>query len=245
MARQVISPTKVALLAVVSCLTLLQTVQAQTAMTNTQRILLLDPRISNRTYQRYLYALPALNQSQFHQQQLYRERLARQQALAEQRRIQSVLSRGYGTRGYVPIGPQPIQPQGPVAPQPQQPEVPPEILTIWNTFGVLFRPADPTVIQQAAPAYRAGMEVVGVKSGGPAANAGWKQGDIVLGLGPYRTENSNHVAYVAQTPSILKGESVNALILRDGTVYTSPVEPAASVLPSPEAEVPANAPETR
>lgn len=209
--------------------------QAQLYLNNTQRMLLLNQRMSDRNFQRYLYALPTLNQTQFREQQLYRERLARQQALAEQRRISSVLSRGVGRAPYTYS---PITPAQPPVQGPAEPQVAPEILAVWNTFGVLLRQADPATVQQSAPAYRAGMEVVGVKTGGPAAEAGWKQGDILLGLGRFRTENYDHATYVAQSPEALKGESITSLILRSGKVYSSSITPASSVLPNPE-ELPA------
>lgn len=216
----------------------LKRAQAQMYFDNTQRILLLNRGVSDRNFQRYLYALPTLNQTQFRQQQLYREQMARQQALAEQRRIASTLNRGVGRAPYAYTPMAPTAPARPPVQGPAEPQVAPEILEVWNRFGVLLRQADPATIQQSAPAYRAGMEVVGVKTGGPAAEAGWKQGDVLLGLGKFRTETYDHVTYVAQTPEALRGDEITALILRGGSVYSSPVKPTANVLPNPQ-EAPA------
>lgn len=198
------------------------------AVTSAQQMLLFNRNLSSRDFQRYMYALPTLNQTQFRQQQLYRERMARQQALAEQRRIQSTLNRG-STGRFITV-PVPTQ----QAQNPPEPQVPPELIAVWKAFGVLLRPADPQVVQKSAPAYRTGMEIVGLQNGGPAARAGWKEGDILLGLDKFRTEETGHVAYVAQTPSVLQGQPLDALILRQGTVYSSTIDPSASLLPPVE-----------
>ena len=69
-------------------------------------------------------------------------------------------------------------------------------------------------VAQDGSAKRAGAQIAGVTSGTPAANAGLKQGDVVIAVNGNSVDSST--ALVAQVRERTAGEKVTLTILRDG-----------------------------
>jgi serine protease Do len=90
----------------------------------------------------------------------------------------------------------------------------------WEKLGLrLARLAD---AQQyvAGTRYNGGMQVQAVRTGGPAALSGIRQGDILVGLHIWETVKQDDVSYVLDNPDVADSESLKFYILRGGeTLY--------------------------
>lgn len=185
-------------------------------LSNLDRMLLLrlgTGRYNNRAFQRYFFAASALEDVQRPTaSDLYRQRNARSLALENQRRIAGALRPG--TPAFASDAMTPAQAQH--AAQGYS-----DVTLVWNTFGLSFGPADPAVVRAAAPRYTGGLVVAAIAVGGPADRAGWRSGDILLGLYKYRTMSYADIAYIAALPELAKIAPLKAILIRDGTLITS------------------------
>lgn len=156
------------------------------------------------------------NQRNQQQQQAIRQQGAAAQAERERQRIQGALGSGRrpGAGGALPTNP-------PAEPPP--PNIDPAILVLWNTFGVVLAPAAPE--QLATTKFAAGLQIIATRSGGPAEQAGWIDGDVVVGLHKYQTQELANVLYVAQLSELPKLEQVPAIIVRSQQTYRTAIRP--------------------
>jgi serine protease Do len=66
----------------------------------------------------------------------------------------------------------------------------------WNEIGLRLQPAAAGKVQKLQARYRGGLVVTEVRSNGPAAEQGIKEGDILVGLHVWETIAPENVAYI-------------------------------------------------
>lgn len=202
---------------------------AQTTLSPIERTLLLrigTQRLTHRDFVRNLYALDALGSaSRFRQQQSYRQFSSSQRALAERQRIQGLLA----PRRMTPYpyarsaAPGVVDPRAVAAEQLRS-----DVMLVWERFGVTFLPEAVVgdAIMKVAPQYTAGLRVAGMLVDGPAEKAGWKRGDILIGLLRYQTKSYADVAYVAELENLAAVSPMQSILIRDGKVVRTTIAAA-------------------
>lgn len=96
----------------------------------------------------------------------------------------------------------------------------PPLETAWKLLGVRLQrlPNGNTVLADSP--YRGGLRVVEVRSGGPAAKHGIRQGDVLVGLHIWETVNRENVQYVLGHPDFDTFDPLKFYIVRGGeTLY--------------------------
>jgi serine protease Do len=86
----------------------------------------------------------------------------------------------------------------------------------WRKLGLRLAPLTAAQAAGLAPRYRGGMRVVGVRSQGPAAEKGIRQGDYLVGLHIWETLNENDMAYVLADEQISQHNPLTFYIVRNG-----------------------------
>jgi serine protease Do len=66
----------------------------------------------------------------------------------------------------------------------------------WNEIGLRLQPAAAGKVQKLQARYRGGLVVTEVRSNGPAAEQGIKEGDILVGLHVWETIAPDNIAYI-------------------------------------------------
>jgi len=79
-------------------------------------------------------------------------------------------------------------------------------------------PVDADLVTRVNRQLHGGMEVVAVHADSPAARAGIKKGDILVGLHQWETVTLENVAYVLGHPDLPAFTPLNFYILRSGQV---------------------------
>jgi len=91
--------------------------------------------------------------------------------------------------------------------------------TVWRRLGLRLSVTDPFQIQRFVSYLHGGMYVAQVQSGSPAAIAGIKSGDYLLGLHSWETLNYDNVLYVLGQHEKNQINPMQAHVLRDGKTY--------------------------
>src|SRR5262249_54911600 len=73
---------------------------------------------------------------------------------------------------------------------------------IWQKLGLQLSPIDADLVTRANRQLHGGLEVVAVNTDSPAARAGIKKGDILVGLHQWETVTIDNVAYVLGHPDL-------------------------------------------
>lgn len=90
----------------------------------------------------------------------------------------------------------------------------------WSVLGMQLEvePADTFRTRQSR--YRGGMRVVDVRSGGPAASKGIREGDILVGMHRWETASEEDIRYIVSSETLASMDEVKFYILRgDETLY--------------------------
>lgn len=89
---------------------------------------------------------------------------------------------------------------------------------IWTKLGIHLSPVASEQVTRVNKQLDGGLEVVSVSNDGPAAKAGIKKGDILVGLHHWRTVNVDNVTYVLGHPDLSTFNPLSFYILRAGQV---------------------------
>ena len=88
----------------------------------------------------------------------------------------------------------------------------------WQKLGVQLAPIAPELVTRFNSELRGGLEIVAINANGPAAKAGIKKGDILVGLHQYETISMENVNYVLNLPEMAATAQMPFYILRGGQV---------------------------
>jgi serine protease Do len=88
---------------------------------------------------------------------------------------------------------------------------------VWQKLGVQLAPIASELVTRFNNELRGGLEVTALNATGPAAKAGIRKGDILVGLQQYETISLDNVTYVLNLPEMAAG-NVPFFILRSGQV---------------------------
>ena len=89
---------------------------------------------------------------------------------------------------------------------------------IWNKLGVQLSPAPSDSVLKVNRQLNGGLEVTDINNEGPAARAGIRKGDILVGLHSYETISPDNVTYVLSHPELPNFNPLSFYILRSGQV---------------------------
>ncbi|MCI0378717.1 MAG: trypsin-like peptidase domain-containing protein [Gemmataceae bacterium] len=89
---------------------------------------------------------------------------------------------------------------------------------VWNKLGLQLSPAPADQVKNFNKQLHGGMEVLHVQTDGPAARAGIKKGDILVGLHQWETVNMDNVSYVLNHADWNSFQPLSFFILRNGQV---------------------------
>ena len=86
----------------------------------------------------------------------------------------------------------------------------------WSVLGVRLMPISERVFRQASSRYGGGLKVVAVRSDGPAAKEGIRNGDILVGLHKWETVSLDNIAYILESDEFRRAQPIKFYILRGG-----------------------------
>src|SRR5262249_32453233 len=89
---------------------------------------------------------------------------------------------------------------------------------VWAKVGVRLTGVEADLVARVNKQLHGGMEVVAVNSDSPAARAGIKKGDILVGLHQWETVNLENVAFVLGHPDLSAFSPLQFYIVRGGQV---------------------------
>jgi serine protease Do len=89
---------------------------------------------------------------------------------------------------------------------------------VWQKLGVQFTPVAGDAVTRINGQLHGGLEVTNVNTSGPAAKAGLKKGDILVGLHNWETVNLDNVNYVLNHPDLATFNPVSFFIVRGGQI---------------------------
>ncbi len=92
---------------------------------------------------------------------------------------------------------------------------------VFEKLGVKF--GSPVDAKGVGPKFRGGVMIADVTANGVVAKAGFRKGDILVGLGRHETLSLENVVFVLRNPEVPKGittQSLRAYILRNGETLT-------------------------
>lgn len=199
-----------------------------------ERFLLLglgSRRVSRGDFMRQMYALDAMDRSYvMRQQQFVRQQYAARRARAQQAQLQALMAGGRRPS---------FQPNPTSLPQetPQEREQVSDFLIVWEVLGCTFDAEVRDEVKAVDPRFDTGLRVAAIQVGGPADQAGWQAGDILIGLHKYRTRTYENVAFVADLPDLVALSPMRAILIRDGKVVEMPLDfrpPEPEPKPSPD-----------
>jgi S1-C subfamily serine protease len=101
----------------------------------------------------------------------------------------------------------------------QAPRKPTDSDRIWQTLGLELKAIPAAQLRGYQKQYRGGLLVTAVRSDGPAAADGIRQGDILLGIHIWETISLENVTYILKTDEFAKLQPVKFLILRNEATY--------------------------
>jgi serine protease Do len=95
---------------------------------------------------------------------------------------------------------------------------------VWQKLGMQLAAVAPEQVTRFNSELRGGLEVTGINVNGPAARAGIKKGDILVGLQQYETITLDNVTFVLNLPEVSGTSQVPFYILRGGQVRRGQME---------------------
>jgi serine protease Do len=85
----------------------------------------------------------------------------------------------------------------------------------WDTVGLRLEPIAARQIRQTNSRYRGGLLVTSVRNDGPAAKAGIRRGDILVGMHEWETISLENISYILNRVNTAKLDSLKFFIVRD------------------------------
>jgi serine protease Do len=85
----------------------------------------------------------------------------------------------------------------------------------WDAIGLRLEPVSARQIRQTNSRYRGGLLVTSVRSEGPAAKAGIRRGDILVGMHEWETISLDNISYILNRVNTAKLDSLKFFIVRD------------------------------
>lgn len=175
-------------------------------------------RIGRGDFQRQLFALSVMDRNNFmRQQQFVQQQFAAQRVRAQQAQLRALMSGGRRPASRTAVA----------STTPETPEQRQEVsdfLLVWEVLGCTFDAEVTDAVKAVDSRFDAGMRVAAIQVGGPADLAGWKAGDILIGLYKFRTRTYDNVAFVAEMPDLVERSPMNAMLIRDGKIIEAPVD---------------------
>ena len=95
-------------------------------------------------------------------------------------------------------------------------------LRLWQGAGLALAaigPGDTASIKKANPRLRGGMKITDVRDDSPAAKAGLKAGDVLVGLHEWEMLSRDNVVFVVNHPSRATLSPVRFYIVRGGHLH--------------------------
>ena len=89
---------------------------------------------------------------------------------------------------------------------------------VWTKLGIQLHPVAADVVTRVNRQLNGGLEVTELSSDGPAAKAGIKKGDILVGLHSFETLSADNVIYVLSHPELSSFQPLAFYIVRSGQV---------------------------
>lgn len=89
---------------------------------------------------------------------------------------------------------------------------------VWQKLGVQFTPVASDVLQAVNKQLHGGLEVTAINQSGLAAKAGFKKGDVLVGLHNWETLSVENVNFVLNHPDLATFHPVTFFILRSGQI---------------------------
>lgn len=85
----------------------------------------------------------------------------------------------------------------------------------WQVLGIKAVPADAAEVSRVDSNYHGGMRVTAVRSGSPAAKAGIRNGDILVGILTYETTSSGDLAWILDSKDLRSNAGAKFYVVRD------------------------------
>ncbi len=89
---------------------------------------------------------------------------------------------------------------------------------VWRKLGLRLASVEPELVSRAHRQLHGGLEVVAVESDSPAARAGIRRGDILVGLHQWETLTLDNVAYVLTHPDRSTFNPLSFHVVRSGQI---------------------------
>jgi serine protease Do len=89
---------------------------------------------------------------------------------------------------------------------------------VWQKLGVQFTPVASDTLTNVNKQLHGGLEVIAINQTGLAAKAGFKKGDVLVGLHNWETVSVENVNYVLNHPDLATFHPVTFFVLRGGQI---------------------------
>lgn len=96
---------------------------------------------------------------------------------------------------------------------------------VWRKLGLRLQPVETELVARVNPQLHGGLEVTALSAEGPAARAGVRRGDILIGLHQWETLSLDNVTYVLTHPDFRTFNPLSFHILRSGQVRRGWMQP--------------------
>lgn len=90
---------------------------------------------------------------------------------------------------------------------------------IWELLGLRLKPISSDDFRRYQTRYRGGLNVVGVRSGSPAARQGIRRGDVLVGMHIWETITLENVSYILNRPDFASLSPLKFYILRGNETF--------------------------
>jgi len=90
----------------------------------------------------------------------------------------------------------------------------------WEVLGLRLRPVPAAQFREYHTAYRGGLAIIGVRTDGPAARQGIRQGDILVGMHKWETISQENVTYILNLPELAQLDPIKFYIIRGNETFS-------------------------
>jgi serine protease Do len=85
----------------------------------------------------------------------------------------------------------------------------------WQVLGIKATPVDQNEVSRIDSNYHGGMRVTSVRAGSPAAKAGIRNGDILVGILTYETTSPTDLAWILDSKDLRSNQGAKFYVVRD------------------------------